>query len=107
MISRALSGTAKPIPHRVLEDETAALLGGRFVAFLLEPKRAAVRPHSLSTALELLAAIHNAKGTTTGQKASERWLVWAEAAAEGDLAPSWLWRLEGHSSVVTRVQEPF
>ena len=38
-ITAALSGAARPVPHKVVFDEANALLASRFAAFMLEPKR--------------------------------------------------------------------
>lgn len=76
--SAALSSGAKPMRHKLLFDEAASMLSARFAAFLLEP-RELDRSTTLSTSLELLAAIRSASGSKTGGK----YLIWAEQLREG------------------------
>lgn len=89
LVSAALSGTSKPIPHHCLDDETGALLGGRLVAFLLEPRAAQDRAEGIAQVLDLLSAIESAAGTKGGQKNAKKWRGWAEQVRGDNLAPSW------------------
>ena len=73
VISDALRGAEekKEIYHRILFDETAALLSSRIVAYLLEPKQETSQLINLSIILALLSDFYKAKGTKTGlQKAN-------------------------------------
>ena len=73
VISDALRGAEekKEISHRILFDETAALLSSRIVAYLLEPKQETSQLINLSIILALLSDFYKAKGTKTGlQKAN-------------------------------------
>lgn len=82
-ISAALSGGAKPIPHKVLFDEAAVLLSARLAAFLLEPKPPGRRAADIATCLELLASIRRAHGSATAIKEAATYLKWGAAIAAG------------------------
>jgi DNA helicase-2/ATP-dependent DNA helicase PcrA len=70
IISKALRGGEKEIPHRLLFDEAATLLASRFIAFLLEPKLPERERRDLITGLTLIAAKYRAKGTGGALKTS-------------------------------------
>lgn len=82
-ISAALSGGAKPIPHKVLFDEAAVLLSARLAAFLLEPKPPERRAVDIATCLELLASIRRADGSATAIKQAATYLKWSTSIAGG------------------------
>ncbi|EKC7891401.1 UvrD-helicase domain-containing protein, partial [Pseudomonas aeruginosa] len=82
-ISAALSGGAKPIPHKVLFDEAAVLLSARLAAFLLEPKLPERRAADIATCLELLALIRRADGSATAIREAATYLKWSASIAGG------------------------
>jgi len=88
LISGALSGAAKPIAHKCLDDETSALLGGRLVAYLLEPRSAADHAEGVAQVLELLSAIESAAGTKGGRTNASKWRGWAQQVRGGKVKPS-------------------
>lgn len=63
----------KSIPHKILFDETKALLSSRLIAFLLEPKIKENIVQDKAIFLELLCDIFQAKGTKTSQNKADRW----------------------------------
>lgn len=65
-LSAAMNSCVKPIRHRLLFDETEVMLAARFTAFLLEPR--GEEPVDLAEALELLADIKRANGSTDWQR---------------------------------------
>lgn len=85
IISNALQGGTKPIPHKVMFDEAATLLSSRFLAFLMEPKSAETENEDLAQALELLSPIFRAKGSTGGNKRSKEILLWAVEIRAGKI----------------------
>lgn len=82
-ICAALSAEPKPVAHKVVFDEAASLLASRFAAFLLEPKSRNTLNTHVVEALELLADIARAAGTTGGHDASTRYRKWAQAVRQG------------------------
>lgn len=84
-ICAALSAEPKPVAHKVVFDEATSLLASRFAAFLIEPKtRNTLNVHA-AEALELLADIARAAGTTGGRDASARYRKWAQALRQGQV----------------------
>ena len=75
--SVAMNSGVKPIKHRLLFDETEVMLAARFTAFLLEPR--GDEPVDLAEALELLADIKRANGSTEWQ----RFHGWASKVLSG------------------------
>jgi DNA helicase-2/ATP-dependent DNA helicase PcrA len=75
-ISAALNTAEKPVRHKLLFDESEALLAARFAAFLLEPKITTEHAENLARALELLADTKRANGSSQAQKL----LKWAVSA---------------------------
>ncbi len=79
-ISGHLSEGEKPIPHKLLFDETEALLASRFAAFLLESANEGDFSQTLAQALELLADIKRASGAQEGKQIQK----WADRVRDGD-----------------------
>ncbi|MEN6351260.1 MAG: UvrD-helicase domain-containing protein [Syntrophomonas sp.] len=84
VISNALGGGTKPIPHKLLFDETATLLSSRFLAFLLEPKLAKNHLNDLARSLELISSVFRAKGSNGALQRSKELLLWAHQSREGN-----------------------
>ena len=82
-VSAALSAGAKPIPHKVVFDEAAALLASRFAAFLLEPKAPQNQAADVAQSLDLLADMERAKGTAKGRQDSAKFRIWAGQVRAG------------------------
>lgn len=80
-ITSALSGGARPVPHKVLFDEAKALLASRFAAFMLEPKRD--MRTDLCAALELLANMERASGTKGGREHAQKFRRWVDEIGQG------------------------
>lgn len=78
IVSNALREAGKPIPHKVLFDETMTLLSSRFLAFLLEPKRDSDHNRNLPTALDLLSLVFRAKGAAGALKQAKELQLWAQ-----------------------------
>lgn len=87
IISDALRGNGRDneIPHRILFDETAALLSSRFIAYLLEAKQETSQLQFLSMALALLSDFHKAKGTKTGLKKADSITESSQKASTGKM----------------------
>ena len=83
IISNALRNGTKPIPHKVLFDETATLLASRFVAFLMEPKSPTNHLIDLAEALEIISFAFRAKDTKTALKRSKDLQLWASKIRAG------------------------
>lgn len=86
IISNALQGGTRPIPHKVLFDEAVTLLSSRFLAFLLEPKTPSNAMVDLAVALDLLATIFRAKGSKTARQHSAQIFQWALLTRQGKVA---------------------
>lgn len=80
-VSAALNAGDKPVRHKLLFDESEALLSARFAAFLLEPKDAGCLMADLQTALELVATIKKASGSAQAKQL----LLWASKVENGNL----------------------
>ncbi|MFN7967617.1 MAG: ATP-dependent helicase [Acidobacteriota bacterium] len=78
-VSVALGAAEKPVRHKLLFDESEALLAARFAAFLLEPKTESDRLANLATALDLFADIKKASGSAQ----ASRYQAWAIAVRQG------------------------
>lgn len=87
VISAALSNGARPVPHKVIFDEARALLASRFAAFMLEPKDNAPIATFVIEALEFIANIERAAGTTGGRKAADDYRRWALEYSQGKQFP--------------------
>ena len=70
------------IPHKILFDETKALLSSRLIAFLLELKHQDNVHTDKAIFLELLSDIFQSKGTLTGQKKADSWMGYAGSLRE-------------------------
>jgi DNA helicase II / ATP-dependent DNA helicase PcrA len=86
IVSNALRGGNKPIPHKVLFDESSTLLSSRLVAFLLEPKVEGKEASDLAEALELLSCVFRAKGSATALKRARELEGWAYKTRIGNIA---------------------
>jgi DNA helicase-2/ATP-dependent DNA helicase PcrA len=82
-ITAALSGGARPVPHKVVFDEAEALLASRLAAYMLEPKTSKPMTQYVVEALELLANIGRAAGTVGGRKNAEAYRRWAADITDG------------------------
>jgi DNA helicase II / ATP-dependent DNA helicase PcrA len=89
-ISAALNGGAKPVRHKVLFDEAAALLSARLAAFLLEPKNESNQRADVSKCLEMLAAMRRVSGNKTALSEATTYLKWAAAISSGKTLKSQL-----------------
>ena len=78
-ISGYLNEGESPIPHKLLYDETEAMLASRFGAFLLEPANGANSLDTLAQALELLADVRRALGA----KDAEQIRKWVDKVRAG------------------------
>ncbi|WP_164517094.1 UvrD-helicase domain-containing protein [Vreelandella venusta] len=76
-------GDQKPIPHKILFDQTKALLSSRLIAFLLEPKDKNNVLENKAVFLELLRDVFQSKGTKTSQDKADRWNDYIEILNEG------------------------
>lgn len=85
LISKALRGGQKPIPHKVLFDEAPTLLSSRFLAFLMEPKPVTNQSNDLALTLELLSSVFRAAGTVTGLRRAQQLKEWALQTRNGDI----------------------
>lgn len=82
-ICAGLNAGPKPIRHKVLFDEAAALLSARLAAFLLEPKSKANIHKDAARCLDLLAAIRRAEGSKTAIQDAAKYLKWSKETAQG------------------------
>ncbi|WP_412758164.1 UvrD-helicase domain-containing protein [Legionella bozemanae] len=83
-IVNALRGNQKQnvIPHKILFDETKALLSSRLVAFLLEPKIRNNLTDDKIIFLKLLADIFQSTGTKTALKKASAWSAYIVSLKE-------------------------
>lgn len=74
-VVEALRGESgqKSIPHKILFDETKALLSSRLIAFLLEPKINECIISNKIIFLELLKDVFQSKGNKSSQDKADRW----------------------------------
>lgn len=85
-ISAALNGGTKPVRHKVLFDEAAALLSARFAAFLLEPKIEENLRFDVAKCLEILAAIKRVTGSKSAIQEAAKYLKWSLDIVQGKTA---------------------
>ncbi|HAU2307380.1 TPA: ATP-dependent helicase [Legionella pneumophila] len=85
-IVEALRGdeTKKLIPHKILFDETKALLSSRLIAFLLEPKVETDFSEYKITFLTLLSDVFRSTGTKTALQKTEVWHNYIRALKNGE-----------------------
>lgn len=101
-VSVHLNTEPKAVRHKLAFDESEALLGARFAAFLLEPKAEASRSDDLALGLDLLASAKAAAGLA----AANQWRMWAGRVREGNEPRAELVRAVGRLIDAVR-QEPF
>jgi DNA helicase-2/ATP-dependent DNA helicase PcrA len=82
-VSAALNGGTKPVRHKVLFDEAAALLSARLAAFLLEPKVEGNLRADMAKCLEMLAAVRRADGSKTAILEAKKYLKWSLEILQG------------------------
>ncbi|HEY5779106.1 MAG TPA: ATP-dependent helicase [Terrimicrobiaceae bacterium] len=82
-VSAALNGGTKPVRHKVLFDEAAALLSARLAAFLLEPKAEGNLRPDIARCLEMLAAIRRVAGSKAALQEAEKYLKWSLEIIKG------------------------
>lgn len=88
--SAALNGGIKPVRHKVLFDEAAALLSARLAAFLLEPKVEANLRSDIAKCLEMLAAVRRTAGSKAAIADSAKYLKWGQDVLHGKAAKTQL-----------------
>jgi len=64
-VSQSLANAKKPVRHKLLFDETEAMLAARFAAYLLEPRQTMTEALQVAEALALLTNIKVASGSNT------------------------------------------
>jgi DNA helicase-2/ATP-dependent DNA helicase PcrA len=64
-VSQSLTNGTKPVRHKLLFDETEAMLAARFAAYLLEPRQGMTEASQVAEALALLTNIKIASGSNT------------------------------------------
>lgn len=89
-VSAALNAGTKPVRHKVLFDEAAALLSARLAAFLLEPKAEENLRSDIAKCLEMLAAVRRVGGSKAAIQDAARYLKWAHEVAQGKAAKAQL-----------------
>lgn len=89
-VSAALNGGTKPVRHKVLFDEAAALLSARLAAFLLEPKKEENLRSDTAKCLELLSAVRRTAGSRTAIQDAARYLKWGQEILQGKAAKAQL-----------------
>lgn len=82
-VSAALNSGTKPVRHKILFDEAAALLSARLAAFLLEPKQAENHYTDIAKCLEMLAAVRRTAGSKTALLDAANYLKWGVDIAAG------------------------
>lgn len=91
-VSAALNGGTKPVRHKVLFDEAAALLSARLAAFLLEPKHEENLRTDMAKCLEMLAAVRRTDGSKTALQDAAKYLKWGADIAVGKAVKTQLGR---------------
>ena len=81
--SAALNSGLKPIPHKVLFDEAAALLSARIVAFLMEPKLELNLRADIAKCLEMLSAVRRIAGSKAALQDATKYLKWSLEVTHG------------------------
>lgn len=89
-VSAALNGGTKPVRHKVLFDEAAALLSARLAAFLLEPKAEENLRSDVAKCLEMLAAVRRTAGSRAAIQDAAKYLKWAQEILQGKSAKAQL-----------------
>lgn len=89
-VSAALNGGTKPVRHKVLFDEAAALLSARLAAFLLEPKAEENLRSDMAKCLEMLAAVRRTAGSRAAIQDAAKYLKWAQEILQGKSAKAQL-----------------
>lgn len=82
-ISTWLGSGARPVPHQIQFDQTAAVLAARIVAFLLEPRTTQELSRSTAEFVLLLADLRRASGNKTGIRDAAQYTRWANTLADG------------------------
>ena len=91
-ISAALNGGTKPVRHKVLFDEAAALLSARLAAFLLEPKGEENRRIDIEKCLKILASVRRIAGSKTALQEAAKYVKWGVDIAAGKAVKTQLGR---------------
>lgn len=89
-VSAALNGGIKPVRHKVLFDEAAALLSARLAAFLLEPKMEENLRSDTAKCLEMLAAVRRTAGSKAAIQDAAKYLKWGQDILQGKAAKAQL-----------------
>lgn len=83
-ITASLNSGDKPIPHKVLFDETEVILASNFLAFLLEPKYEETHLEDLMEGLQILTTIQKGNGSKTSLREAEKYTKWIDILKEGN-----------------------
>lgn len=89
-VSAALNGGTKPVRHKVLFDEAAALLSARLAAYLLEPKVEGNLRSDIAKCLEMLAAVRRTAGSKAAIEDAAKYLKWGQDVLQGKAAKAQL-----------------